>query len=115
MARYRRAVLLDGDISLRVGTEWHSKGISLEMGDIVTIEAVAPSNFYAEFAPREKYYRRVGSAGGAYPFEVGTARRGWTTKVVVEETDNWYMVFRVSLWDKNTTIHARIERLRPMD
>ncbi len=115
MVQYRRTILLDDDIPVKSNEEWHSKGIALRPGDIVTVEAVAPGKFFATFVPRDVYYNRVGRAAGAYPFELGTDRRGYTGRWPIEDVDNWFLVLRVSFFQSSTTIRARIERLRPVD
>lgn len=113
MVQYRRTVLLDDKIGVKSNEEWHSKGIPLRPGDIVTVEAVARGKFFAAFVPRETYYSRVGSVAGAYPFDLGSDRRGFTARLAIDEADNWFLVIRVSFFQPSTTIATKIERLRP--
>jgi hypothetical protein len=115
MVQYRRTILLDAQISVKSNEEWHSKGIPLRPSDIVTVEARAPGRFFATFVPRDVYYKVVGSAAGAYPFELWSDRRGFTVRFAINEVDNWFLVFRVSFFQPDTTISAKIERLRPVD
>lgn len=101
-------VLFNDTIPLDAGKEWHSTAIDLRQGDIVTVSAEGDGKFYAAFLDREAYHRRRGAVAGMFDFELGTDRRGWTTRILVQQDDEYYLVFRVSTFQGKTNVHARV-------
>ena len=101
-------------IKLESGREWHSKPLLAQKGDILILSARGNDNFYAGLFDRVSYHRKVGADGGGFAFEFGTDTRGFTQKVLARETEDYYIVFRVSVFTfGTTTIYPRLERLRP--
>lgn len=101
-------VLFDDTITLDAGKEWHSSAIDLRQGDIVAVSAEGDGKFFAAFLDDEAYHKRYGAAAGMFDFESGTDRRGWAAKALIREDDAYYLVFRVSMFQYKTKIHARV-------
>lgn len=109
-------LLKEEDISLDPGREWHSKPIRLNPGDRLVISATGNGRFYAGLFDRVTYHRLVGAAGGAFAFEFGSDRRGFTDTVRADEDEDYYLVYRVGAFTPRTvTIHSRVELQRGVD
>lgn len=103
------------EVKLDSGEEWHSEPYELREGDIVTLSCRGNDKFYAGLFPREDYYELRGSEGGAFGFEFGTDRRGYTERVKVPEDEEYYIVLRVGVFTPGTTtlnVRFKIERPR---
>lgn len=94
------------DIPLNTDREWHSKPIRLKEGSRVTITATSRQNFYAGLFPRDEYIQRA-SARGPFSFPFGADRASFTKVYDIEETDDYYLVFRVGVFSQPQTIHVR--------
>lgn len=101
------------DVDLTPGTEWHSAAIRLRRGEVVTLTCTSPKRFYAGLFSREEYAKRKGAASGAFDFLPGSDRRAFTTRAEVEQTEDYYIVLRVSVFNFNQQIHVRFVRERP--
>ena len=96
-------------ITIQPGREWHSKALQFSLGTMVTLSARANNKFYCGLFAREDYFHRVGAAGGAFAFQAGTDRPGFTTREKILADDDYYIVFRVSVWGGPTTINFRLK------
>lgn len=113
VTEYRKRLLLDQLVDLPPGREWHSEPLSLLEGDVVTVSASSTQRFYAAFADREEYHRKIGAVAGAFSFEFGTDRRGYTVRQEISLPENYYLVLRVGVFGDTASIRARVEVLRP--
>lgn len=98
------------DVDLTPGSEWHSTAIRLETGQVVTLTCTSLKRFYAGLFSRAEYTKRKGAAGGAFDFLPGSDRRAFTTRVGVDQTDDYYIVLRVSVFNFDQKIHVRLVR-----
>jgi hypothetical protein len=94
-------------IELESGHEWHSKPIRLDAGDVVTVSATSENRFFAGLFDREEYFRRRRAIAGAFDFLPGSDRPQFTLKFQVPETEDYYLVFRVSVFRSNQKINVR--------
>ena len=116
MARqYKRSILLDQTIALETGHEWFSDPFHLFTDDLVDVTATADENFYAGFFPREEFVERYGRGGEPFFFRYGSDRAAYTTRLVVDEEDEFYFVLRVGVFSGKARIHARILLRRPVE
>lgn len=80
------------------------------------ISATGDGRFYAGLFDRVRYHRLVGAAGGAFSFEFGADRRGFTDTVRASDEEDYYLVYRVGVFAGRTiTIHSRVELQRGVD
>jgi hypothetical protein len=89
-------VVQDFSITLSPGKEWHSKPIPLSRGNLVTLTALSNRRMYAGLFSRAEYARRRAAVFGAFSFEPGTDRPSFTSRIRIEEDDDYYLVFRLS-------------------
>jgi hypothetical protein len=113
MSGYVKQILLERDLKLDSGREWYSDPIDLQTGDIVTVSATADENFYAGFFHRVDFHRYYGRRGEPFAFEFGSDSAAYTKRVVVENSDEYYLVLRVGVFSGTATIHVRIAVQRP--
>lgn len=95
------------EVSLDPGHEWHSKPIRLESGSLATVSAVSDFRFYAGLFDREEYFRRRKAAAGAFDFLIGSDRTQFTSRILIRQAEDYYLVFRVSAWNRTQTIRVR--------
>ncbi|MCL4309060.1 MAG: hypothetical protein M1126_06880 [Candidatus Thermoplasmatota archaeon] len=113
--QYERSILLDQAIVLDAGHEWFSDPFHLLEHDLVDVTATANENFYAGFFPREEFVKRYGRGGEPFFFRYGSDRAAYTTRLVVDEEDEFYFVLRVGVFSGKARIHARILLRRPVE
>ncbi len=104
-----RNVLFEDDVELAPGREWHSKPIQLRPGDRIVVSATGTHRFYAGLFDRVTYHSLVGRESGAFGFEFGADRRGFTDSVRAAAHEDYYIVLRVGVFGDRTTIHLRVE------
>ncbi len=98
MPRYAAAGVTEFVEALGSGKEWHSEPYDLREGDIVTFSCRGSGKFYAGIFAREEYFDMRGAEGGAFAFEFGEDRRGFTERFEVPEDDEYYIVLRVGVF-----------------
>ena len=101
------------EVELGPGEEWHSDPYELRADDLVTLSCRRNHKFYAGLFERETYFELRGAAGGAFGFEFGTDRRGFTARVRVGEDEEYYLVLRVGVFAPGTTtieVRLKIDR-----
>lgn len=91
-------------VLLKPGQEWHSKPLDIPDGSEVTLSCHGNGRFYAGIFEREDYFERRGAVGGAFEFEFGEDRSGFTDSFVADG-DDYYIVLRVGVF---TTRPVRI-------
>jgi hypothetical protein len=97
-------------VELESGEEWHSDPYDLKEGDLVTLSCRGNDRFYAGIYAREQYYELRGSEGGAFGFEFGTDKRGYTERFEVPEDDEYYVVLRVGVFTSGSAeINVRLK------
>jgi hypothetical protein len=119
MAKYERSTVLEEDVHLGGGQEWHSDKIEVEEDEIITVTADAVRPFYAGLFTREQYYALGGPGVPEFPFEFGTDRLGYTKRLIAAQPDDFYIVLRVGVFTgkrgAKIKVHLRVEALKPVD
>lgn len=110
-----RQILFDADINLKSGKEWHSKPIALSPGDRLVASASGTRRFYGGLFDRKSYFGLVGRESGAFGFEFGSDRHGFTDSVRATASEDYYIVLRVGVFTSAATIHLRVELQRGGD
>ncbi len=113
MARYTPAGTNSFQVELDSGEEWHSDPYDLREGDKVTLSCRADDKFYAGIFNRDEYYEARGSEAGAFGFEFGTDKRGYTDRLEVTEDEEYYVVLRVGVFTSGKVqirVRLKIER-----
>jgi hypothetical protein len=95
LPRYAPPGIEEFSESLDSGEEWHSDPYDLREGDLVTFSCRGSDKFYTGMFAREEYFELRGADGGAFGFEFGTDKRGFTDRFEVTEDDEYYIVLRV--------------------
>lgn len=98
MPPYTPAEITGFTVDLKPGEEWHSEPYDLKDGDQVTLSCGGDGRFYAGIFDREEYFAKRGAGGGAFDFEFGEDRRGFTDRFVVPDDDEYYIVLRVGVF-----------------
>ena len=110
MPRYYSRGIHSFKVELDSGDEWHSDPLDLREGDLVTLSCRGDGRFYAGIYDRTDYHDLRGSEGGAFGFEFGTDRRGYTERFEVPEDDEYYVVLRVGVFTTGpVTINVRLK------
>lgn len=99
-----RTVTTTKTFQLRPDQEWHSEPLRLRPGDTVTVSARAVGRFYCGFFQREEYFRLYRAANGAFAFRAGGDSPGFTGKFTITSRDEHYLVLRVSVFGKVTSV-----------
>ena len=115
MTNYRRRTFVEQDKTLRGGGEYHSKGISVEPGEFVTLTAHADRPFYAGLFTREEYFAQGGPEVAVFPFEFGTDRLAYTARRGVGAIpDDLFVVIRAGVFTGTARVHVKLEKMIPI-
>ncbi|MGP8074473.1 MAG: hypothetical protein ACLQD9_05780 [Thermoplasmata archaeon] len=107
MAASRPATVVDEEIHLSPGTEWHSQGLRFEGGQTIIVQAIGNDRFYGGLYTRDEYFRKR-TEPNPFPFTFGTDKSQFTTKTRVEAAEYFYLVLRVGVFSRPTTIHLLV-------
>lgn len=113
LPNYAQAGTRTFSVSLDSGEEWHSEPYDLREGDLVTLSCRGDGKFYAGIFEREEYFDLRGSEAGAFGFEFGVDRRGFTDRFEVAEDDEYYIVLRVGVFTTGPVevrVRLKVER-----
>jgi len=107
---YTPAGITEFTEDLESGEEWHSEPYDLKEGDYVTLSCRGDGRFYAGIFDREEYFDKRGAEGGAFDFEFGEDRRGFTDRFEVPDDDEYYIVLRVGVFTRGPVrINVRLK------
>lgn len=101
-------IIFEEDMEINAGYEKHLRWW-FEKGDNIIVTVVADGDIYAEFMIRKEYVKRKdGADEGMFDFEFGTDRSTYTVEGEIEESDDYYLVLRVSSWGDDKNVNVRI-------
>lgn len=99
--------IIQEEIELRSGQEWHSEPIHFDGGDVVTVQARSKYKFYAGLFPREEYYRKR-NPPNPYRFLWASDRPQFTIRLEISESEYYYLVFRVGVFTLPSPIRIQV-------